>query len=301
MGTESFPLEAFASWMDVVDNPYVIGDFVWTSFDYIGEASIGWRGYFQKQDFYPWNLAYCGDIDICGWKRPQSYYRDVLWKENQISLWVTPPEPSFKPNPERMYWSKWHWLDATDDWNWKGNEGKSMEVSVYSSFDQAELFLNGKSLGKKPTNMSNKFIAIWQVPYQNGSLKAVGYKGKKQAGTAELKTSAEVSEIRVTADRAKIKADGQDLTYITAELTDKDGIRNPKAGNSLSFSIEGPGTIIAVANADPVSTESYQPPLRKAWHGRCLAVVKSGTTPGMIRLRVSSAGLKEAVLDVESH
>ncbi len=77
--------------MDVVDNPFVIGDFVWTAFDYIGEASIGWRGYWQKQDFFPWNLAYCGDIDICGWKRPQSYYRDALWKENQLSVWVTPP------------------------------------------------------------------------------------------------------------------------------------------------------------------------------------------------------------------
>ena len=117
VGTESYPLEAFGSWMDVVDHPYVIGDFVWTAFDYIGEASIGWRGYFQKQDFFPWNLAYCGDLDICGWKRPQSYYRDALWKENQLSIWVTPPQPTFEVNPERQSWSKWHWLDADADWN----------------------------------------------------------------------------------------------------------------------------------------------------------------------------------------
>ena len=125
-GTESYPLEAFGSWMDVVDNPYVIGDFVWTAFDYIGEASIGWRGYWQKQDFFPWNLAYCGDIDICGWKRPQSYYRDALWKDNQLSVWVTPPEPSFELNPDRQSWSKWHWYDVVDSWNWKGNEGKTL-------------------------------------------------------------------------------------------------------------------------------------------------------------------------------
>src|SRR6185437_16096180 len=85
-GTESYPLEAFGSWMEVVDHPYVIGDFVWTAFDYIGEASIGWLGYQQQTSFYPWNLAYCGDIDICGWKRPQSYYRDALWKPNQLSI-----------------------------------------------------------------------------------------------------------------------------------------------------------------------------------------------------------------------
>ena len=80
VGTESYPLEAFGAWMGVMDHDYVTGDFVWTAFDYIGEASIGWRGYWQESNFYPWNLAYCGDIDICGWKRPQSYYRDALWK-----------------------------------------------------------------------------------------------------------------------------------------------------------------------------------------------------------------------------
>ncbi|MEJ7676124.1 MAG: glycoside hydrolase family 2 TIM barrel-domain containing protein [Chitinophagaceae bacterium] len=80
-GSESYPLEAFDSWMAVEDHPYIIGDFVWTAFDYIGEASIGWLGYPQAANFYPWNLAFCGDIDICGWKRPQSYYRDALWKK----------------------------------------------------------------------------------------------------------------------------------------------------------------------------------------------------------------------------
>ncbi len=99
--TESYPLEAFRSWMDVTDNPWLLGDFVWTAFDYIGEASIGWRGYMQNQDFYPWNLAFCGDIDICGWKRPQSYYRDALWMPNQLSIFVKPPKPSFEENPDR--------------------------------------------------------------------------------------------------------------------------------------------------------------------------------------------------------
>jgi len=100
--TESFPYEAFNYWTDAVKYPWVLGDFVWTSFDYIGEASIGWRGYYQSQDFYPWTLAYCGDIDICGWKRPQSYYRDILWGNNKnISIFVKPPEPSFPVNPKR--------------------------------------------------------------------------------------------------------------------------------------------------------------------------------------------------------
>ncbi len=298
-GTESYPLEAFGSWMDVVDHPYVIGDFVWTAFDYIGEASIGWRGYWQKQDFFPWNLAYCGDIDICGWKRPQSYYRDALWKENQLSIWVTPPIPSFEPNPERQSWSKWHWLDVVDDWNWKGYEGKTLEVSVYSSCEQAELFLNGKSLGKKSTNRSTKFIAVWQVPYQPGTLKAVGFTKKKQVTVSELKTTADPDQIKITADRSKIKSDGQDLSYITVYLTDTNGIRNPKADNLVSFSIYGPGTIVAVGNANPMSIESFQAHQRKAWRGKCLVILKSGTERGRILLKASSPGLVPASIEIE--
>ena len=175
--TESYPLEAFNSWMDVIDNPWLLGDFVWTAFDYIGEASIGWRGYMQNQDFYPWNLAFCGDIDICGWKRPQSYYRDALWKKDQLSVFVKPPKPSFAENPDRESWSKWHWHDAVADWNWKGYENKPLEVSVYSSCDAAELFLNNRSLGKKKTNRDSQFTAVWEVPYQEGELKAIGYNG----------------------------------------------------------------------------------------------------------------------------
>lgn len=301
VGTESFPLEAFGSWMDVIDNTYVIGDFVWTAFDYIGEASIGWRGYFQEQKFFPWNLAYCGDIDICGWKRPQSFYRDALWGKNQLSIWITPPAPSFELNPERQSWSKWHWLDAVDDWNWKGNEGKSIEVIVYSSCEQAELFLNGKSQGKKPTDRSTRFMASWQVPYQPGTLKAIGYQGKKQIVVSELKSTTDPVKIQMAADRVKISANGQDLSFVTVELKDASGLRNPKAENTISFSIDGPGSIVAVGNANPVSLESYQIPQRKAWHGRCLVIVKSDTNPGKIKLKASSLGLDPTSIDIDSY
>jgi beta-galactosidase len=300
-GTESYPLEAFGSWMAVVDNPYVMGDFVWTAFDYIGEASIGWRGYWQKQDFFPWNLAYCGDIDICGWKRPQSYYRDALWNENQLSLWVTPPEPSFELNSDRQSWSKWHWLDAADDWNWPGSEGKALEVSVYSSCEQVELFLNGKSMGKKPVNRTTKFIASWQVPYQPGILKAVGFRGRKQVTVSEIRSAGNPVQIKLSADRSKIKADGQDLSYITVDLNDANGIRNPKSENLVTFSIEGPGTIIAVGNANPVSLESYTLPQRKAWRGRCLVIIKSDSKGGPIILKATAAGLKPASIEIESN
>lgn len=293
-GTESYPLEAFGAWMDVVDHPYVIGDFVWTAFDYIGEASIGWLGYPQNGNFYPWNLAFCGDIDICGWKRPQSYYRDALWKEKQLSVFVKPPVPSYKSNQDLASWSKWNWFDAVPEWNWKGYEGKPLEVDVYSSCQKTELFLNNKSLGIKTTNRSTRFIATWTVPYQAGELKTIGYNGDKQVQIATLHTASQPVKIKLTADRSSLKADGQDLSYITAELLDANGFINPETESLIHFSIEGHGTIAGVGNANPVSTESNQQPQRKAWKGKCLVIVKAGKQKGNIVLKASGNGLKES-------
>lgn len=295
VGTESYPLEAFDSWMDVIDHPYVIGDFVWTAYDYIGEASIGWLGYFQKQTFYPWNLAYCGDIDICGWKRPQSYYRDALWKEGQVSLFVKPPVPSFKLNPEKEPWSKWNWLDAVSNWNWPGYENKPFEVTVYSSCPQVELLLNGKSLGKKITNRSTKYMASWMVPYKTGVLKAVGYDGENHViNSSSLSTASNPSVIKLSADRTTIEANNQDLSYVTVELADAKGNINPLAENLVKFEVSGPGTIAGVGNANPESLESYQEPQRKAWHGKCLVIIKSGKSRGQIKLKASAKNMKSA-------
>jgi beta-galactosidase len=300
VGTESYPLEAFQSWMDVIDHSWVIGDFVWTAFDYIGEASIGWRGYWQEQGFFPWNLAYCGDLDICGWKRPQSFYRDVLWKENQLSLFVTPPTPSFALNPNRQSWSKWHWSDDVADWNWTGSEGMPLEVKVYSSCERTELFLNGKSLGTKDVSRDTKFTAIWQVPYQPGTLKAVGYKGKKTVASKELVTSKDAVRLKVISDRTELMADGQHLAYITVELTDADGNRDARAENLVNFAVKGPATIVGVGNANPVSLESFTLPQRKAWQGRCLVILRAGRESGTIRLTATSPGLETAEVEIKA-
>jgi beta-galactosidase len=307
-GTESYPLTAFENWMAVLDNqPFVIGDFVWTGFDYLGEASIGWLGYYQSKDFYPWSHAYCGDIDICGWKRPQSYYRDALWKNgNNVSIFVKPPEPTFKENLKKESWSIWNWHDVFPDWNWAGYKSKPFDVEIYSSCEEVELFLNGKSLGKKQTNRNTKFTATWQVPYEAGVLKAVGYIDSKQVTSSELKTSGDALQIKLSADRTKIKATAQDLSYITVELLDANGVRNPKAENLVHFNIEGEGNIVAVASSNPMSTESFsagsegQQGQRKAWKGKCLVVIKSTQKAGKIILKASAEGLKPATVVINS-
>nr|MDA3822141.1 DUF4982 domain-containing protein [Bacteroidales bacterium] len=300
--SESYPLEAYGAWMDVVDNPYVIGDFVWTGFDYLGEASIGWLGYFQIGSFYPWNQAYCGDIDICGWKRPQSYYRDVLWdNEHKLSIFVKPPKPSFEENPDRMDWSKWHWQDVVARWEWPGYENEPLTVEVYCGYEKAELFLNGKSLGMKETNRGTEWIARWQVPYEKGTLKVVGYEGSEMRETKELMTSGEPKTIQLKADRANILSDNQDLSYITVDHLDKDGNRSITADNHFHCENDGPGSIIAVASSNPMSAESFQKPYRKAYHGRCLVVIKSEHKSGEIILKASSSGLENQTLSINTN
>ncbi|WP_343690158.1 glycoside hydrolase family 2 TIM barrel-domain containing protein [Chitinophaga sp.] len=281
MATESFPLDAGAYWEGVIKHPWVIGDFVWTAFDYMGEASIGWLGYLQHQGFYPWNLAYCGDIDICGWKRPQSYYRDALWMPEQLSLFVHPPQPTYPLNPDKLDWSRWEWQDVTDSWNWPGNEGKPLEVVAYSSYEQVELFLNDKSLGKKAVK---DHAASWQVPYTKGTLTAVA--GRKKA---TLATTGQSVRLELQADTRQLAADNQDLAYITVNLLDSAGHRNPEDSSLITFKLEGPATIAGVGNADPRSLESNQAPQRKAFHGRAMVIIKAGRTPGTIRLVANSS------------
>jgi beta-galactosidase len=292
VGTESYALIAFGNWMAVKDHPYVIGDFVWTAWDYIGEASIGWRGYPQNANFYPWNLAYCGDIDICGWKRPQSYYRDALWKSDQLSVFVVPPSPSFPKNPDKASWSKWNWADVVSEWHWAGFENKPVQVNVYSSCDSAELFVNNRSLGIKPTNRSTRFIASWTVPYKAGEIKAVGYSGGKAVKTTSIHTAGKPVKIDLSADKQVLTADNQDLCYITVNLVDSKGYINPNAEDLINFSLTGDAKIVGVGNANPLNTESYQAPRCKAWKGKCLVIIKTGKTSGKIILTANSAGLK---------
>jgi beta-galactosidase len=299
-GSESYPLESYDYWMAVLDYPWVIGDFVWTGYDYLGEASIGWLGYPHEGSFYPWTHAYCGDIDICGWKRPQSYYRDALWKDNQLSVFVKPPKPSFELNPKKEVWSKWEWQDVVAGWNWKGYEGQLLKVEVYSSCDQVELFLNDKSLGKKKTNRETRWIANWDVVYQAGVLRAVGYKDSRETSSFELKTADDPQKIVLTADRGSIKADGHDLSYVTIEILDAKGVRNPLAQNLVHFEIEGPGSILAVGSSDPMSIESFRQPLRKAYQGRCLVIIKSENRTGEIHLKATSSGLSTSEITINS-
>lgn len=299
IGTESAPKEMFENWELIEKHPFILGDFVWTSLDYLGEAGIG-RQRLEDDPHpfmgaYPWHQANCGDLDLCGFKRPQSYYRDILWgRGDPLYLGVRPPAPAGKT----ITLTYWGWEDLTPSWTWAGHEGQPMLVEVYSACEKVELFLNGKSLGVKPTSRAEKYRAAWEVPYKPGELRVKGYKGKRTAATCSLKTPGSPAAIRLTADREIIPAGG-DLSFVTAEVLDKDGEFHPAAGNLITFTVEGAGSLLAVGSGNPVSEERYVGNERRAFRGRCLAVVKSGAGAGEIRLRAAAEGLEPAEITIQ--
>jgi len=301
-GTESFPSQCFDSWMATVDNPWVIGDFVWTSFDYLGEVALGhtrYEGDPNEYNQWPWTAANCGDLDICGLRRPQSYYRETVFGLGQkVSCFVQTPAPEGKSG-EIVH--GWGWHDERASWTWPGQEGKPLTVRVYSSCPRVRLTLNGADLGVKDTNRETRLTATWEVPYAAGELAATGLGADgKEVARWVLKTAGEPAAIRLKADRTALASDGEDLSYVTVELTDAQGVLNPNADNLVRFTLSGPGAIVAVANSDPRSTESFQQPQRKAWRGRCLVIIKAAKQAGTIRLTAEADGLKgaEALLKV---
>jgi len=300
IGTESTPKEAFDQWMSVLELDYVLGDFVWTALDYLGEAGIG-RVVFEgeQEPFlgrYPWHQANCGDLDLCGFKRPQSYYRDVLWQAG-ANLYIAVHAPI--PEGQTLTLTYWGWPDVWPDWTWPGREGQPFQVDVYAACEQVELFLNGRSLGMRPTTRQERFVATFQVPYEPGVLKAVGYtdgrtRPHRPVAECQVKTVGAPAGIRLTPDRSVIEAEPGDLSFVTVEIVDGEGLVHPHAGHTVFFTIKGEGSIAAVGSGDPLSVEGYRGNQRKAYRGRCLVVVKSHGRPGEIRLRAQADGLDGA-------
>ena len=304
-GSETYSRDSFAYWRKVETLPYIIGDFVWTGWDYLGEASIGWRGYakdWARLGDYPWHAAYCGEIDLTGYKRPAAYYRDVLWKtgKNKVSAFVKSPELSLQVPPDSTGYLDWTYADIHPSWTWPGHEGKVIDVVVYSACEEVELWLNGRSLGRKATSVKTEYKEEWKVSYEPGVLKAIGYKNGKKEAEWILKTAGRPSKIRLVADRTTIHADGSDLSYVTAELFDRDGNRVYDWHEDLPvrFEIEGEGKLAGIGNANPATVESYQKPQRTTFRGRCVAVIQSTFQPGTLILKASANGLKGDVVKI---
>jgi beta-galactosidase len=280
-GSESVAGEALEHWTSVRELDHVIGDFVWTALDYLGESGIG-RTHSDVEPVpllatYPWHVANCGDLDLCGFKRPQSYYRDVLWDRSSLFIAVHAPSS----NGGVTYWG---WPDVRPSWTWPGSEGSRLRVDVYCARESVELFLDDESLGaKRPVGN----IATFDVPYRPGTLRA---------GECELRTAGEPSAVRMTPDRETLS--GDDLSFVTVEIVDADGLTHPNANHTISFTVDGVGDIAAVGSGDPASTEPFRGNRRSAHRGRCLVVLRSRGERGAIRLRAEAFGLAASETEV---
>ncbi len=287
--TESYPRDAFKNWAVVNDFPYVVGDIVWTGLDYLGESGIG-RYYYEGErpgehwfdgGFPEWHGAYCGDIDITGWRKPISHYREVLW-HNDTPLYLAVKEPDgYHGKIKETAWSVW---PTWESWTWPGWEGKPVEVEVYTHQPEVKLYLDDQLIGTKQVSRETEFKVVFSVSYKAGTLRA-------EAGgeSVTLKTAGEPACLRLTPDRTTMTADGQSLTFITVEVVDKQGTPVPEATIPCEATIKGAGTLLAFASADLKDAEPYTLPRVKTWKGRALLVVRSTQKGGSVNVSIKSA------------
>jgi len=303
--TESYPQTTFDYWALVNDFPYIVGDFVWTAIDYLGESGLGRWYYRDLKDTsreaygapYPCHGADCGDIDICGQRKASAHYRNIVWDRGEkLYLGVRQPPPEGR----ELHVTRWGAYPVYQSWTWPGHEGKPLAVEIYSRADAVRLYLNGVPVAQRHTTRAERFKANFSVPYAPGVLKAVALQGSKAIAESVLRTAGEPARVRLTADRTRLRANGQDLAFVTVEAVDANGQPHPHAEHPVSFSLQGPGTIAAVGSGDMTSEEPYQGNRRKLFHGKALVIVRAQRTAGAVTLTASAPGLKEVTIEMAS-
>ena len=272
------------------DLPYCMGEFVWTGFDYLGEPTP----YYTD---WPSHSSLFGIIDLAGLPKDRYYLYRSHWNKGEETLHILP------------------------HWNWEGREGETTPVFVYTNYPSAELFINGKSQGRRTKDLSvtvhnsadslsiatfkrqQRYRLMWMdTVYEPGTVKVVAYDADGNvAAEKEIHTAGKPYRIELEADRTIIKADGKDLSFITVKVVDKDGNLCPTAANEIVFKVKGAGSYCAGANGDPVSLESFQEPHMHVFSGMMTAIVSSSEEPGEIVLEASSKGLKKAVIVINTY
>ncbi|MFN8255495.1 MAG: glycoside hydrolase family 2 TIM barrel-domain containing protein [Bacteroidales bacterium] len=298
MGTESVPFEAYENWNEVETKPYVIGDFVWTGMDYLGESGIG-HSYTDTSGAHfsmpwPWFNAWCGDIDIIGNKKLQSYFRDVVWHRSKIEMAVH--YPLAEGVEEKI--SYWGWPDEYQSWTWSGSEGKKMKVNVYSRSEKVRLELNGKLIGEKSITEKDKLTATFEVPYEAGELKASAIENGKVVAEKSFKTAGMPAKIKLIAEKQSIKAGKGNIAYFRVEILDKDGNSVPLAKVPVKFTINGEATLLAAGTACPNCMESFTDNEFTTFDGFGQIIIRSNGKVGSVKLEAISEGLEKGNCEI---
>jgi len=298
VGSETYPSDIYENWHLVEKLPYLIGDFQWAGWDYLGEAGSGMWEYGKKKGAlykaYPCILAEQGLIDITGYVTARAYYNKVVWGlEEKPYICVRPVNHS----GERPSKSVWRSTDAIASWSWAGCEGKTAEIEVYSNADQVELRLNGKSFGKKKVR---KMKAMFKTKYTPGMLEAIAYNAQgKEQSRSYLKTANETTRLHVTVDRPVLHANGQDLAFLTIEITDDQGIVKMLEDRSVSVTVEGAGILQGFGSARPFTEESFSDCEHFTYYGRAFAVIRAGLWAGTVQVNVSAQSCQTQVLTIQ--
>ncbi len=314
LGSENFPKEIGYRWPLVEKHLYIIGDFTWTAWDYLGEAGIGkaiyvdaddpavergpWGLMPQNSSPYPWRTANDADFDINGNLLPQGAYRSVVWGRNKTYLYSMHPETYGKV--EVM--SPWGFPGVLKNWSYGGWENKPVELVVYSNAEEVEVLVNGKTLGKKPvcTERPMPNSVRFETVYQPGRVEAVSYRDGKEISRDVLVSAGAPAAIRLLPEKQEMTADGHDLIYVGIEVADKDGVLVPDASVALKASVSGCAVLAGFGSENPVTEEDYTDKEAVTFKGRAMAILRSGYEAGTVKLVVSADGMEEVQAELQA-
>ena len=310
LGSENYPIEIGKHWPMIEATPYVLGDFTWTAFDYIGEAGIGKAVYLEPDDpdlkkgrwalsshtsDFPWRTANDADADICGNILPQGVYRSIVWGSGKTAVFSYDPDVYGKAEVI----SQWGFPDVRPCWNWAGKEGKPVQVAVFSAAEEVELFVNGISAGRKKADEAPvsgiPYSFLFDTVYQPGRIEAVGYAQGKEVSRGELSTTGKPAALVLQQERGAVPADGHSVLYVKVLVVDAQGCQVPDASIALKACAEGEAlTLTAFASGNPKTAENYTSGSFTSYRGAALAVLRSGYEAGTCTLTVSGEGIGEA-------
>ena len=318
LGSENFGNEIGMHWPMIEENPYMIGDFTWTAYDYIGEAGIGKALFLDPDDpllqkgpyalmshtsEFPWRLANDADVDINGHILPQGDYRNVVWGSGKTYVYSYDPDNFGKV--EML--SRWGFTDGRKSWTWPGKEGRNIQVAVFSAAEEVEIRINGKAVARQKagetqvTGMPYSFI--FDVVYEPGVLEAVSFYGGAEVSCDKIETTGEACAIRLCVEQNPAPADtvkGHKVVYVQAEIVDQEGRVVPDAACSLEAKVEGVGyTLAAFGSGNPITAENYTKGAFISYRGRATAVLRDTEEAGPAVLTICGAGLAPASVTIE--
>lgn len=312
-GSETNPPLSNENWQLVEKMPNVLGGFAWSGMDYLGEAGTGiprlvdeellkkagnnpmiLMMQFFNMNSWPAIINFQGDLDLIGNYKVPHYYQHVVWNESKAEMFVHRPIPAGK----KEITSPWGFPDELKSWTWPGNEGKNLQVQVYTKCPLVKLELNGKIVGEQKVDAEKSITATFEVPYETGTLTAHCYENSKEIASQTLETVGKPASIKLVADRSTIKANRNDLSYIAVEILDEKGNIVPNDDRLIQFKLSGNAEIAGVGNGNPSDISSFQQPRKSTFLGKGLVIVRPKGTPGKVTLTAQSEGLNEANIEL---